>query len=211
MKSNNVVPFERDIDFYLDLSYKYHQKGCLKTALRYMEKAVELDPSDSFLQFNYAGILAEIGDIEGSSNTLLNIVNNIDPDYDECYFGLGCNYLQLQKVRKAIKYFEKYAEISPDGDFIEETENLIEMLNMIKDSNNDLNDEELERVYEIEEEGIRHLEKREYKKALNCFQEVVDKLPNAIPAKNNLSLSYYYLGKYDKAIEIAEEVIMYIF
>ena len=209
MKNSKVIPFERGAEFYFDLSYKYHQRGHLKTALRYIEKAVRIKPADSFMQFNYAGLLAELGHIEHSSDVLLNIINNIDPDYDECYFGLGCNYLQLQKVKKSADYFEKYVNLSPDGDFIEEAENLIEMLNMIKDANNNLDDEELEKIYKIEEDGIKYLERREYEKALRNFEKVVEKLPNAIPAKNNLSLSCYYLGKIDRAIEIAKEVIIY--
>lgn len=209
MKANKVIPFERGAEFYFDLSFKHQQNGRLKSALRYIEKAVKIKPNDSFMQFSYAGLLAELGYIDHSSEVLLNIVNNIDPDYEECYFGLGCNYLQVQKIKKSAYYFERYIKIAPYGEFAEEAENIIEMLNLIKEANNNLDDEELEKIYKIEEDGIKFLERREYDKALKAFQEVVSKLPNALPAKNNLSLSYYYLGKMDKAIEIAQEVIKY--
>ena len=207
--SNKVVTFERGADFYFDLGYKYIQKGKLKTALRYIEKAVKLKPYDSFLQFNYAGLLAEQGDIDHSTEVLVNIVKNIDPNYLECYFGLGCNYLQLQKIKKSSEYFSIYLERDPDGEFAEEAEELLEMLTMIKDANNNLDDEELEKIYKIEEEAIDHLEKREYEKATQKFEKVVKMLPNAVPARNNLSLAYYYLGFLDKAIEIAQEVLVY--
>ncbi len=207
--SNKVVTFERGAEFYFDLAYKYIQKGRLKTALRYIEKAVKLKPHDSFLQFNYAGLLAEQGDIDRSTEVLVNIVKNLDPDYLECYFGLGCNYLQMQKIKKSAEYFSLYLEKDPDGEFSEEAEELLEMLTMIKDANNNLDDEELEKIYKIEEEAIDHLEKREYEKATQKFETVVQMLPNAIPARNNLSLAYYYLGFLDKAIELAREVISY--
>ena len=122
--NNKVVTFERGADFYFDLSYKYIQKGRLKTALRYIEKAVSLKPHDSFLQFNYAGLLAEQGHIDRSTEVLLNIVKNIDPNYLECYFGLGCNYLQLQKIKKSSEYFSIYLEKDPGGEFAEEAEEL---------------------------------------------------------------------------------------
>lgn len=207
--SNKVVTFERGAEFYFDLGYKYIQKGKLKTALRYIEKAVNLKPYDSFLQFNYAGLLAEQGDIDHSTEVLINIVKNIDPNYLECYFGLGCNYLQLQKIKKSSEYFSIYLEKDPDGEFAEEAEELLEMLTMIKDANNNLDDEELEKIYKIEEEAIDHLEKREYEKATQKFEKVVQMLPNAVPARNNLSLAYYYLGFLDKAIELAQEVLSY--
>jgi len=207
--SNKVVAFERGAEFYFDLGYKYIQKGRLKTALRYIEKAVRLKPCDSFLQFNYAGLLAEQGDIEHSTEVLVNIVKNLDPDYLECYFGLGCNYLQMQKIKKSAEYFSLYLEKDPDGEFSEEAEELLEMLTMIKDANNNMDDEELEKIYKLEEEAIDHLEKREYEKATQKFEKVVHMLPNAIPARNNLSLAYYYLGSLDKAIELAREVITY--
>lgn len=207
--SNKVVAFERGAEFYFDRGYKYIQKGKLQTALRYMEKAVNLKPYDSFIQFNYAGLLAELGYIDRSTEVLINIVKNLDPDYLECYFGLGCNYLQMQKIKKSSEYFKLYLEKDPDGEFADEAEELLEMLTMIKDANNNLDDEELEKIYKIEEEAIEHLEKREYEKATQKFEMVVQMLPNAVPARNNLSLSYYYLGHLDKAIELAREVLAY--
>lgn len=207
--SNKVITFEREAEFYFDRGYKHIQKGKLKTALRYIEKAVKLKPYDSFIQFNYAGLLAELGDIDRSTEILVNIVKNLDPDYFECYFGLGCNYLQMQKIKKSSEYFSLYLEKDPEGDFSEEAEELLEMLTMIKDANNNLDDEELEKIYKIEEEAIEHLEKREYEKATQKFEKVVQMLPNAVPARNNLSLAYYYLGFLDKAIELAREVLLY--
>lgn len=206
---NKVITFERGAEFYFDLGYKYIQKGKLKTALRYVEKAAAMKPQDSFLQFNYAGLLAELGDIDHSTQVLINIVKNLDPDYLECYFGLGCNYLQMQKIKKSYEYFSLYLEKDPEGEFSEEAEELMEMLTMIKDANNNLDDDELEKIYKIEEEAIDHLEKREYEKATQKFETVVQMLPNAVPARNNLSLAYYYLGFIDKAIELAREVIVY--
>ncbi|MGE5631058.1 MAG: tetratricopeptide repeat protein [Caulobacteraceae bacterium] len=207
--SNKVIAFERGAEFYFDIGYKYIQKGSLKTAVRYIEKAVKLKPYDSFIQFNYAGLLAELGDIDQSTEVLINIVKDLDPNYLECYFGLGCNYLQMQKLKKSAEYFSMYLEKDPDGEFAEEAEELLEMLTMIKDANNNLDDEELEKIYKIEEEAINHLEKREYDKAAQKFETVVQMLPNAVPARNNLSLAYYYLGRIDKAIELAKEVLTY--
>ena len=209
MRNKKVVPFERGADFYFDLSFKYLQNGRLKTALRYIEKAINIKPDDSYMQFNYAGLLAELGHIEHSSSVLLNIINNIDPDYDECYFGLGCNFLQLQKIKKSLEYFEKYLSLSPYGEFAEESEHLVEMLSMIIDANNNLDDEELEKIYKLEEDAIKFMERRDYEKALKNLEEVVSKLPNAVPAKNNLSLTNYYLNKIDVAIDMAKEVLSY--
>lgn len=204
-----MITFERGADFYFNLAYKYIQKGRLEAALRYIEKAVSLKPYDSFMQFNYAGLLAEQGDIDRSTEVLVNIVKNIDPNYLECYFGLGCNYLQLQKIKKSSEYFSIYLEKDPGGEFAEEAEELLEMLEMLKDANNNMDDEELERIYKIEEEAIDHLERKEYKQATEKFETVVQMLPNAVPARNNLSLVYYYLGFIDKAIELAKEVLLY--
>ena len=207
--NRKVVPFERGADFYFGLSFKHIQNGKLKTALRYIEKAVKIKPDDSYMQFNYAGLLAELGHIEHSTRVLLHIINNLDPDYDECYFGLGCNYLQMQKVKKALEYFEKYLKISPFGEYAEEAEHLADMLYLIIEANNNLDDEELEKIYKMEEEAIKFMERREYEKALINLEKVVEKLPNAIPAKNNLSLTYYYVGNINTAINLAKDVLEY--
>ncbi len=209
MKANKVIPFERGAEFYFDLSFKHQQRGKLKTALRYIEKAVEVKPYDSSILFSYAGILAELGHLDLSSDILLSIIEDIDPFYEDCYFGLACNFLQLQKLKKSSYYFEKYIKVATDGEFIEEAKNILEMIALLKEANNNLDDEEVERLYRIEEEGIKNLERREYTKALKAFKEVADKLPNALPARNNLSLSYFYLGDIDKAIELARDVLCY--
>lgn len=207
--NRKVVPFERGADFYFGLSFKHIKNGKLKTALRYIEKAVKIKPDDSYIQFNYAGLLAELGHIEESTRVLLHIVNNLDSDYDECYFGLGCNYLQMQKIKKALEYFEKYLKISPFGEYAEEAEHLADMLYLIIESNNNIDDEELEKLYKIEEEAIKFMERREYEKALINLEKVVEKLPNAIPAKNNLSLTHYYVGNIGTAISLAKDVLEY--
>lgn len=209
MKNKKVLSFERGADFYFGLSFKYIQNGRLKTALRYIEKAVRIKPDDSYMQYNYAGLLAELGHIEQSNSVLLNIVNNLDPSYDECYFGLGCNYLQMQKIKKALEYFEKYLKLAPYGEYAEEAEHLVEMLYLIIEANNNLDDDELEDIYKIEEEAIKFMERREYEKALKNLEIVVSKLPNAIPAKNNLSLTHYYVGNINTAISIAKDVLDY--
>ena len=121
---NKVVAFERGAEFYFNLGYKYIQKGKLKTALRYIEKAVELKPHDSFLQFNYAGLLSEQGYIDHSSEVLVNIVKNIDPDYLECYLGSRCNYLAACKKKKVIRdYFSIYLEKAPRWEFAKRRRN----------------------------------------------------------------------------------------
>jgi len=209
MNKENVVSFEREAEFYFDLGYKYINTGKLKKALRYLEKAVGIKPEDSYIQFNYAGILAELGDIERSTEVLLHIIKKIDANYVECYFGLACNYLQLQKIKKAIEYFTLYMEKDPDGEYFDESEDLLEMLYMIKEANNNLDDDELEKIFKIEEEAIKHLERKEYDKAVKKFESVVEILPNAVPARNNLSLTYYYQGNIEKAIEMAKELLNY--
>lgn len=209
MKNSKIIAFERGAEFYFDLGFRKVQKGNLKSALNYIEKAVKLKPNDSFIQFNYAGLLAELGNINLSTEVLHYIVDKLDANYDECYFGLGCNYLQIQKIKKSVEYFSKYLEKDPEGEFSEEAEDLLEMLTMIKDANNDLDDEELERIYKVEEDAINHLEKREYNIAVEKFEIVVNLLPNAVPARNNLSLAYYYMGETQKAIDIAREVLNY--
>lgn len=209
MMKSKIISFERGAEFYFDLGFRKIQKGNLKSALRYLEKAVKLKPNDSFIQFNYAGLLAELGNINLSTEVLHFIVDKLDPNYDECYFGLGCNYLQVQKIKKSVEYFSKYLEKDPEGEFSEEAEDLLEMLTMIKDANNNLDDDELERIYKVEEEAIKHLEKLEYNIAVEKFEIVVNLLPNAVPARNNLSLAYYYMGETQKAIDAAREVLSY--
>ena len=44
MKKSKIIAFERGAEFYFDLGFRKIQKGNLKSALRYIEKAVRLKP-----------------------------------------------------------------------------------------------------------------------------------------------------------------------
>jgi tetratricopeptide (TPR) repeat protein len=55
--------------------------------------------------------------------------------------------------------------------------------------------------------GLAAVEKKEFRKAIEHFNKVVELLPNGIPSYIHLTKTHYYLGEYPQAIKYAKKAI----
>ncbi|MBW2562531.1 MAG: tetratricopeptide repeat protein [Deltaproteobacteria bacterium] len=55
--------------------------------------------------------------------------------------------------------------------------------------------------------GLEAVEKKEFRKAIEYFNKVVELLPNGIPSYIHLTKTHYYLGEYPQAIKYAKKAI----
>ena len=130
------MPFERDSEFYFKAGLKHAYKKSYEKALKYLNTANSLERFNLDYLFNLAGIYAECGQIEKSNEVLKEIFLNIDPTISECYFGIACNYYDLEDYDRAVEYFEKYIKFDPDGEYAEDVNGVLFYLKL--DSNEDL-------------------------------------------------------------------------
>jgi tetratricopeptide (TPR) repeat protein len=133
-KPIDLVSLRNDPEFYFKIGQKYVKKKSLGTALRFINRAVDIEPYNADYQFNFACLLAELKQPGKSNDILLSILKNIDPKLTECYFGIGCNYFDLADFIKAREYFEKYVYFDPDGQFIDEAYDILNYLQFYGDA-----------------------------------------------------------------------------
>lgn len=204
-KKSNIVPFERNGDFYFRRGFKYADKRNYAKAAVFMGKAIELEPFNVDYQFNLAGILSEMGQTEKSNAILKGILINIDPTLTECYFGIGCNYFDVEDFSKAREYFEKYLHFDPDGPYAGDVEDVLYYLQFYDGTGWDK--KKVKSVSRLVREGEKLLGSGDYQKACLKFETALEADPGAGTARNFLSMAHYLNGDVEKAISLANSVL----
>lgn len=204
---HNIIPIEMNANFFFDRAVKSLDRYQYDKALKYFRKAVEYEPDNPVNHCNMAGILSETGDYEGSNDVLQHILDKVDSSMTECYFYMANNYANMELFEEAEKALVTYLEEDSSGQFMDEAEELMELLhyelnrpakvNRIKSREGMV---EHERARELLEEG-------KFAQAVKLLEEIVGNYPDFLAARNNLALAYYYMGRFAKAKQTIEEVL----
>ncbi|WP_051331061.1 tetratricopeptide repeat protein [Aneurinibacillus terranovensis] len=207
-KKNNIVPINMDAAFYYNRAMKSLNKLNYHKALRYFRKAIELEPRNPVNYCNMAGILAELGKYEESNRLIWHVLEEIDPELAECYFYLASNYTNLMDFEMAEQYLLKYCETLPEGEFVEEAEDLLEYIcDQLQRSPREASSEEDLEVAVLHDRARKMLEEGRFVEASRLLQKLCKENPEFIAARNNLALCYYYMGHFEKAMETVEIVL----
>ncbi|MGO4376513.1 tetratricopeptide repeat protein, partial [Paenibacillus sp. MCAF20] len=97
-------------------------------ALKYFRRAVEYEPDNPVNHCNMAGILSEMGNYEESNRILNMIMDELDPTMTECYFYMANNYANMEQYEAAEGALIQYLEEDPDGQFLDEAEDMMDLL-----------------------------------------------------------------------------------
>lgn len=206
-RQTNILPIRMDATFFFERAVRSLDRLHYEKALKYFRRATELEPHNPVNHCNMAGILSEMGDYAESNRVLQNIVESIEPAMTECYFYMANNYANMDDFESAESALIYYLERDPEGQFIEEAEEMMELLGF-----------ELERPVKLRtiksREGLfEHdkarslLESGRFVDAVKLLEKIVKKHPDLLAARNNLALAYYYLGEFELTHQAIREVL----
>ncbi|WP_221566868.1 tetratricopeptide repeat protein [Alkalihalobacillus sp. TS-13] len=202
----NVIPFARSGEYYFQRGLKAYQKKDLIKAKQLFEKAVEVEPKEPTYLCQLAATLAELGDFIESNDLLEYIVSEIDADISECYYFMANNYAHLGMFREAESEAVRYMENDPNGEFYEDSEELLDLIHTEFGEDLEKHSSE-EKLIVKHEKARRSLEKGDFSGARNLLKEMVDAHPEFWAAYNNLALAHFYLGEYDEAFSVLDDVL----
>ncbi|MEZ4357668.1 MAG: tetratricopeptide repeat protein [Eubacteriales bacterium] len=206
---NKILSFNQPAQFFIRLAEKHLDKNDFLDALYYYRKASDIEPGDIDNQIAIAEILTEIGHFEESNNLFFKLLRRNSYIIPECYFGIGCNYMELGEFELAKENFQKYLDKDPDGEFYTDT---MEFLDVLKD---ELQNKEIIgpiadvanlNNLQLSITGKDFIDKGEYDEAIKILESITD-INDFLYAKNNLALAYFCKGKYDKAVKITKNVL----
>ena len=206
-QQSKIVPIRMDATFFFERAVRSLDRFHFEKALKYFRRAADLDPANPVNHCNIAGILSEMGNYEDSNRILRTILEDIDPMMTECYFYMANNYANMDSFEEAETMLVHYLERDPHGQFIEEAEEMMELLGF-----------ELERPVRLKtiksREGLfEHdraralLEDGKFIEATQLLEKLTRKHPDMLAARNNLALAYYYVGEFERSLGEIKEVL----
>ena len=128
MEQDNVVGFPADAVAFSERAVKSLDRLHYDKALRYFRKAVECESDNPIHQCNLAGALAETGRFEESNQILAYIVNELDPEMNECYYYMANNLAYMEQFEESEIMLEMYLSRDRHGVYAEEAEEMLEMI-----------------------------------------------------------------------------------
>jgi len=204
----NVLAFERPADFYFRTAQKMMDNGDYVTAVSLLRRALAKDPGNLEYSICYAELLTDMYKFEESNSVLFDLLARDGAVTPECFFNLGRNFLGMNDFSKAKDSFEKYIEDEPDGDYLDDMEDLFFLLEGSFDPDMALvSDIEEKRLFKQALIGKKALDAGDYEKAIELLENAQLDQPGFLFAKNNLSLAYFCAGNLPAAFEKAQEVL----
>ncbi|MFK9090143.1 tetratricopeptide repeat protein [Bacillus salipaludis] len=206
IQKGKILSFVPTGEYYFTKGLKaYHRRDFVK-AKKYLGRAMQLEPGEPMITCQLAIVSTELGEFENSNRLLHLILEELDSEMAECHYLLANNYAHMGFFKDAYHHSKLYLQLDPDGDFSEDTEDLLDLLTM---ESEDFEDE----LYQEDDLIIKQEQAREllesgyFPKAVELLKDVVKEYPEYWSAYNNLALAYFYLGKVEKAEAILEDVL----
>ncbi|KGE19846.1 hypothetical protein PWYN_11220 [Paenibacillus wynnii] len=207
MGNGNVIPIILNANFFFERAVRSLDRFQYDKALKNFRKAAEYEPDNPVNHCNVAGIFSEMGNYEASNEILTHVLENIDSSLTECHFYMANNYANMDNFEEAERSLVKYLEEDLNGDFLMESEELMELLNYELDRPAPLH-RIRSREGVVEHDRARALlEEGKFTEAVKLLKEIVKNTPDFLAAHNNLALAYFYMGRFAKAKESIERVL----
>lgn len=205
-QKGKVLSFVPTGEYYFKKGLKAYHRHDFTKAKRYLQRAMQLEPGEPMIACQLAIISTELGEYENSNQLLHLILEELDEEMTECHYFLANNYAHMGLFKDSYQHAKLYLELDQEGDFAEETEELLELLEM---ESEDLDEE----LYEQDDLIIKQEKAREllelgyFPKAIELLNTVIETYPEYWSAYNNLALAYFYMGDVERAEDILKDVL----
>jgi len=206
-RRSKVIPMRLDATFFFERAVQSLDRYHYDKALKYFRRAVEYDPDNPVNHCNMAGILSEMGRYEESNRILHTVLDSIDPAMTECYYYLANNYANMEQYEEAEKALVRYLETDPHGHFLEEADELLDLLGYELNRPTKISTIKARENIFAHDKARELLEAGRFTEAVRILEEIVERDPEFLAARNNLGLAYYYMGLFDKSIQTIMEVL----
>lgn len=206
-KKKKVIPLPMDATFFFERAVESLDRLHYEKALKYFGRAVEFEPDNAVNHCNMAGILSEMGQYDDSNEILEKVIEHVEPDMTECFFYMANNYTNMEKFEQAEKALIQYLEKDEDGHFLEEAEEMLEMLKYELDRPIPLKSIKSNEGLFEHDQARAMLESGRFAEAAGLLEKIIKLHPDFLAAQNNLALAYYYMGEYDNSMRSIQGVL----
>lgn len=206
-KYPKVIPLQMDATFFFERAVQSLDRLHYEKALKYFRRAVEYEPKNPVNHCNMAGVLSEMGDFEESNKILEHILEQVDPTMTECFFYMANNYANMEEYELAEEAIVNYLELDSDGQFLEESEEIMDLLSYELERPAPLSNIKCKEDMFEHDKARAMLEEGRFSEASRLLEKIAKKHPDFLAARNNLALAYYYMGHFDKCMKTIQDVL----
>jgi len=201
-----IFTFHPTGEYYFTKGLKAYHRRDLYKAKRYLERALELEPLEPIIACQLAIVSTEMGEYQFSNILLEDIITNLDPYMSECHYFLANNFAHLGMFKEAYKHANDYLNKDKSGEFIEDVEELLDLITLEQmDSEESIFEQDT--LINEQEEAKKHIESGDFVKAIEVLNRTIEEHPDFWFAYNNLALAHFYLGEKEKAFETLYNVL----
>ena len=187
--------------YYLaSISYEKHD---YEKALKYLEKAVEINP-DGYITWNNMGHAYDDLKQYDKAISVYEKAVGIKPDYHQAWYAMGCAYANLEQYDKAISVYEKAVGIKPDYHVAWYTmgyayANLGQFGKAVSAYNRAV--ETSPTCYESwNNMGNAYDELKQFDKAVSAYEKAVEIKPDGHESLYNMAKTYAYLEDFSQSL-----------
>ncbi|WP_050616397.1 tetratricopeptide repeat protein [Bacillus testis] len=189
-----ILSFHPTGEYYFNKGLKaYHQRDLYKSK-KYLERGYGLEPHEPMIACQLAIVCTDLGEYSASNAILETIITKLDPYMTECYYFLANNYAHLGMFKEAYKNAKEYLSIDMEGDFVDDAEDLLDLITL-EDIETEESLFEQDSLISEQERARELLEAGEFAKAIEVLNDTIENHPDFWFAYNNLALAQFYLGK----------------
>lgn len=205
-----VVRLELDASFFFELAVRSLDRHQYKKALKYFRLSVEKEPDNPVNYCNLAGLLSELGHFEESNDVLQQVLDQVDHTMHECRFYMANNYASMDDFEQAEDCLLDYLNHDPHGEYAEDAEEMLYMVSFELGRSPEEQEKAVLPPHVLEhDQASKYLEEGKFVQAAEILKTLKKKHPEYLPAHNNLSLAYFYMGKLDQAYATVHEVLQH--
>lgn len=202
-EKGQVIAFHQSAQFFYEKGMKAYRRHNLNEAIKYLKRAAHVE-KEPFVLCQLASALSEAGQYH-ESNQLFNNVLRMDAEMTECYYYLANNCAFLGLFQQAKKYAQRYLEAEEDGEFAEETLDLLDIIAIEEDDEEEFEDED--ELIIMQERANNFIRNGQLDEAISTLETVLTEYPEFWSAYNNLAIARFQLGEIEEAMRIVDTVL----
>ncbi|MDY0408874.1 tetratricopeptide repeat protein [Virgibacillus soli] len=197
--NKKIIPFIPDGDFYYVRGVEAFQKRKFDNATKWLKKAIEANPNEPLYRCQLSVVYTELG-LYYKANQELTIVLQSTEEYVDCYYLLANNYAHLGLLTEAKKYALAYLNKENDGDFTEEAEELLQLIEFEEEEEDDWELEDEDELLIYQETAFHFMENLDWNKALAVLNEMLILFPDHKVIRHEYAQALFFEGQHEEAI-----------
>ncbi|MCT6916778.1 MAG: tetratricopeptide repeat protein [Bacillus wiedmannii] len=202
-ENGQVISFNQLADFFYKKGMRAYKGQKLQDAIKYFRRAAQSE-KEPFILCQLATVLSEAGEYQESNQIFFKLVRS-NPELEQCYYFIANNYAYMGLFQQAKKYADRYLEVAEEKEFVEDTLELLEIMEEEAMGEEEIEDED--DLIVMQEEANRYIRNGQLEEAIATLEIVTKDYPEFWSGHNNLAIAHFQSGNVDKALKLTEMIL----